>query len=167
MNGWIDEWWMDGWMNWLMDGWVDGWIWWGIWNFVFGCTVWLVGFKLPDQGLNAGPRQWKCWVLTSGPPGNSQYGGTDWWQLGGWVVEWIWVGWVGRQMRGQSENCQLANLYMKVKSYSWFSPLLPSIARHWVWHILSSVRSLLSALVSTPRGWFDWEHSERSWSTVL
>ena len=34
--------------------------------------VWHVGPELPDQGLNPCPPQWKCTVLTTGPPGNSQ-----------------------------------------------------------------------------------------------
>ena len=34
--------------------------------------MWHVGPKLPDQGLNPYPLHWKCGVLTTGPPGNSQ-----------------------------------------------------------------------------------------------
>ena len=34
--------------------------------------VWHVGPELPDQGSNPCPPQWKCTVLTIGPPGNSQ-----------------------------------------------------------------------------------------------
>ena len=30
-----------------------------------------VGFWFPDQGWNLHPLQWKCRVLTTGPPGNS------------------------------------------------------------------------------------------------
>ena len=37
----------------------------------FGHAARLVGSQFPDQGLNPGPRQWKCRVLTTGPPGNS------------------------------------------------------------------------------------------------
>ena len=33
---------------------------------------WLVGSQLPEQGLNAGPCQWKHWILTTRRPGNSQ-----------------------------------------------------------------------------------------------
>ena len=33
---------------------------------------WLVGSQLPEQGLNPGPWQWKHWILTTRPPGNSQ-----------------------------------------------------------------------------------------------
>ena len=39
--------------------------------FFFGCSVRLVGFSFPNQGLNRGPWQGKCQVLTTGPPGNS------------------------------------------------------------------------------------------------
>lgn len=85
---------------------------------------------------------------------------------GWWFWQLVWQP-PSRQMRGQSENCQLANLYMKVKSYSWFSPSLFPPLQGIGFGTLSSVRSLLSAPVSTPWGWFDWEHSERSWSTVL
>ena len=35
------------------------------------CTVWFVGLKFPDQGLNLGPQQWRFGVLTTGPPRNS------------------------------------------------------------------------------------------------
>ena len=38
----------------------------------FGHIMWHVGPKLPDQGLNPYPLHWKCGVLTTGPPGNSQ-----------------------------------------------------------------------------------------------
>ena len=44
-----------------------------IFFFHFGCTAWLAGSYFPDQGLNPGPCQWKRQVLTTGPPGNSQY----------------------------------------------------------------------------------------------
>ena len=37
----------------------------------FGCTVRLVGSLFPYQGLNPDPQQWKCGVLTIGPPGSS------------------------------------------------------------------------------------------------
>ena len=40
---------------------------------VFGCAIWLVGSKFPDQGSNPGPRHWKHRVLTTGPPGNSRH----------------------------------------------------------------------------------------------
>ena len=33
---------------------------------------WLVESQLPEQGLNPGPWQWKHWILTTRPPGNSQ-----------------------------------------------------------------------------------------------
>ena len=38
--------------------------------FFFGCATQLVGSFL-DQGLNPGPQQLECGVLTTGPPGNS------------------------------------------------------------------------------------------------
>ena len=37
-----------------------------------GQTTWRVGSYFPQQGLNPGPWLWKCRVLTSGPPENSQ-----------------------------------------------------------------------------------------------
>ena len=40
--------------------------------FLFlGCSLQLVRFQFPDQGSNLGPLQWKCRVLTAGPPGDS------------------------------------------------------------------------------------------------
>ena len=33
-----------------------------------------VGSQFPDQGLNLCPLQWKCGVLTTGPPGKSLTG---------------------------------------------------------------------------------------------
>ena len=39
--------------------------------FFFGHAARLLGSQLPHQGLNLGPRQWKCWILTTKPPGNS------------------------------------------------------------------------------------------------
>ena len=39
--------------------------------FFFGHAMPLVGSYFPDQGLNPGPWQWKCWLLTTGPTGNS------------------------------------------------------------------------------------------------
>ena len=33
---------------------------------------WLVESQLTEQGLNPGPWQWKHWILTTRPPGNSQ-----------------------------------------------------------------------------------------------
>ena len=40
--------------------------------YLFICrSVWHVGCQFPDQGLNPYPLQWKCRVLTTGPPGNS------------------------------------------------------------------------------------------------
>ena len=43
------------------------------WDFFFFCccTAWLVGSSFPDQPLHLGPWQWKHWVPTTGPPGNS------------------------------------------------------------------------------------------------
>ena len=38
--------------------------------FFFGYTTWLEESYFPEQRLNLGPRQWKCWVLTT-EPGNS------------------------------------------------------------------------------------------------
>ena len=35
-------------------------------------TMQLAGSQFPDQGLNPSPQQWKCRVLTTGLPGNSQ-----------------------------------------------------------------------------------------------
>ena len=37
----------------------------------FDFTSHLLGFSFPNQGLNSGLWQWKCWVLTTGSPGNS------------------------------------------------------------------------------------------------
>ena len=42
--------------------------------FFFGHVTWLVEYQFPDQGLNPGPWQWECKVLTTGPPGNSCLG---------------------------------------------------------------------------------------------
>ena len=39
--------------------------------YFFGHAAQLVGSWFPDQGLNPHTRQWKCGVLTTGPPGNS------------------------------------------------------------------------------------------------
>ena len=43
------------------------------WKVVlFFChTMQLSGSQFPDQGLNPSPQEWKCWVLTTGLPGNS------------------------------------------------------------------------------------------------
>ena len=42
-------------------------------KFILGVqTTWRVGSYFPQQGLNPGPWLWKCRVLTSGPPENSQ-----------------------------------------------------------------------------------------------
>ena len=38
--------------------------------FVFG-TVPACGILVPQPGIEPGPQQWKCWVLTTGLPGNS------------------------------------------------------------------------------------------------
>ena len=38
---------------------------------LWGHVTWLVGSSFPDQGLNPGPLQWKCRVLTTGPLENS------------------------------------------------------------------------------------------------
>ena len=40
--------------------------------FVFGHNVQQMGSQSPDQGSKLGPLQWKCRVLTTGPPGTSQ-----------------------------------------------------------------------------------------------
>ena len=40
-------------------------------KYNFGHATQLVGFYFPTQGLNPGPQQWECGVLTTGPPGNS------------------------------------------------------------------------------------------------
>ena len=41
-------------------------------SFFFFChAAWLAGSYFPNQGLNQGPQQWKCQVLTTGPPRNS------------------------------------------------------------------------------------------------
>ena len=37
----------------------------------FGCTPWLAGSQLPDQGLNPRPPQWKPWILITGCQGLS------------------------------------------------------------------------------------------------
>ena len=39
--------------------------------FFFWPHLWLVGSLLPNQRLSPHPLQWKCWVLNTGPPGNS------------------------------------------------------------------------------------------------
>ena len=39
--------------------------------FIFDHAMQLVGSKFPYRGQNPGPLQWKCGVLTTGPPGNS------------------------------------------------------------------------------------------------
>ena len=33
-------------------------------------ATWLMGFWFPDRGLHVGSRQWGCWVLITGWPGN-------------------------------------------------------------------------------------------------
>ena len=39
--------------------------------FFFGHTARFVGSYFPDQGLNACPWEWKCWIWTTGSPGYS------------------------------------------------------------------------------------------------
>ena len=39
---------------------------------IFGHTAWHVESQFPDQGSNPHPLQWKCEVLTTGPPGKSK-----------------------------------------------------------------------------------------------
>ena len=39
--------------------------------YIFGCALGLAGSQFPDQGLNPCHWQWKCRVLTTGPPWNS------------------------------------------------------------------------------------------------
>ena len=39
----------------------------------FGCTMWHVGFKFPDQRSNLRPLQWEVKVLTTSPPGKPPY----------------------------------------------------------------------------------------------
>ena len=39
--------------------------------FFFGHAVRLAGSWFPGQGLNPDPLQWKCGILTTGPPGKS------------------------------------------------------------------------------------------------
>ena len=36
---------------------------------LFSCTMWHVGSKFPNHGLNPCPLPWKDGVLTPGPPG--------------------------------------------------------------------------------------------------
>ena len=45
-----------------------------VFNFkkFFGHTTQPVGSQLPDQGSNPSSKQWKCRVLTTGPPGKAQ-----------------------------------------------------------------------------------------------
>ena len=38
--------------------------------FSFGCTMWLAGSYVSNQGLDLGSKQWKLRVPTTGPPGN-------------------------------------------------------------------------------------------------
>ena len=38
---------------------------------VLGPATWHTGSEFPDQGSNLCPLQWKCGVLTTGPPGKS------------------------------------------------------------------------------------------------
>ena len=37
------------------------------------------GILVPPPGIETGPWQWKCWVLTTGPPGNSLECPLFWW----------------------------------------------------------------------------------------
>ena len=39
--------------------------------FFFGHAAWLAGSYFPKQGSNPWPLQWKCRVLTTGPPGKT------------------------------------------------------------------------------------------------
>ena len=39
--------------------------------FMFGCAVQFAGFKFLNQGLNSGPQQLECRVLTTRALGNS------------------------------------------------------------------------------------------------
>ena len=39
--------------------------------FFFLAVPWACGISVPDQGRNPCPLQWKCRVLTTGPPGKS------------------------------------------------------------------------------------------------
>ena len=41
--------------------------------FFFYCAAQLAGSYFLDQGLNLGPQQWKCRILTTGPPRNSLF----------------------------------------------------------------------------------------------
>ena len=38
---------------------------------VCGHATWLTGSQFPNQELNPGAQQWKCGILTTGPPGNT------------------------------------------------------------------------------------------------
>ena len=49
----------------------------------FGLTIGLTGSQFPDQGLNSGPWQWTCQLLTTGLPGNSP--NFPFWTLGIYV----------------------------------------------------------------------------------
>ena len=40
--------------------------------YSFGHAAWFVGSQFLDQESNPGPWQWKCSILTTEPPGNSQ-----------------------------------------------------------------------------------------------
>ena len=46
-------------------------------GFIFSLVAWLAGSYFPNQGLNLCPQQWKCEVLTTGPPGNSHIGSLE------------------------------------------------------------------------------------------
>ena len=50
-------------MMWQMEGFPS--------FFFFGHATGLVGILVPRPGIEPGPQQWKCWLLTTGPPGNS------------------------------------------------------------------------------------------------
>ena len=39
--------------------------------FFFCSAMWLAGILVPQSGTEPWPWQWKCWVLTTGPPGKS------------------------------------------------------------------------------------------------
>ena len=53
----------------LYISWISGC--WGFFFFFSGCAVRLAGSQFPAQGQNTDPLQWRCRVLTAGPPGNS------------------------------------------------------------------------------------------------
>ena len=57
------------------------------WSCCLDCRVWV-----HHQGLNMGPWQWKCQVLTSGPPGNSCHWTSSYaekWNY--WSFSYVWL----------------------------------------------------------------------------